>query len=251
MSRPGLSSTLSASAIDIARAVVRSAEVLPDTRVGVLFSGGPRSELLWDLVCAHRDDAAPVFIDTGLYPPEIHEALHRRYAKGDFPVEIRRNDDALRTVADGRLQVTRLPAHLQTLARQLTTADSVPYSMSETVVRRLLFDIPMAEVREAYDVLFAGDRDPTHAFFEREGRAVVVRPLLGLQINGAGTVPEPLPADPLGDLVERAMAMAEPARTEYVRSRLPEFPGTTLADVQERIRNGLGVWKGGTGFGHE
>lgn len=245
-----LSSTLPASPIEIAHAVVRSAEVLPGDHVGVLFSGGARSELLWDLVRVHRDDAVPVFVDTGLYPSEVHDALHRRYAAGGFPLEIRRNDDALRAVADGRMQVHALAPETHALVRQLTAADSVPYSMSEPVVRRLLFDLPMAGVRDSYDVLFSGDRDPTHAYFEREGRAVVVRPLLGLDVNGAGTVPAPFPPDPVEDVVERAMAMAEPARTEYVEERLRALPDITLEEVLGRVRERLVLWKGGDRFGH-
>src|SRR5487761_2166402 len=260
----------SASPLEIARSVVRSAEVLGGERAGVLFDGSPASSLAWRVIRDHRDDAVPVFVDTGLYAPEVHELLRTMFATGDFPIAFHRNDDALRLCAAGRLDVSRHPPDQLSEARLFTTADSVPYSMREPVVRRLLLDRPLEAVYASYDVLFAPDRweeDPALPFMERVGNAVVVRPLLpmsaedvvglvrdlGLSVADVGkSAAEDVgkQADPFEEFVERAMAMAEPARTTYIEERVGAFPGWTTARVLVFVEERLALWKGNDRFGH-
>src|SRR5487761_2276699 len=101
----------SASPLEIARSVVRSAEVLGGERAGVLFDGSPASSLAWRVVRDQRDDTVPVFVDTGLFPSEVHELLRTMFATGDFPIAFHRNDDALRLCAAGRPARRGPPVH--------------------------------------------------------------------------------------------------------------------------------------------
>ncbi len=137
-------------------------------KVGVLWSGGKNSSVLWDIV-SREMDCTPVFIDHGLHPQETHELMHRMFRKGNFQVDIIRNDRVLGNIREGKVYLSD-GAH--------------DYTMSDPLVYRELYVNPLIEATKKYSILFAGNRwsrrpeDSYLKYFERNGSSLIVRPIL-------------------------------------------------------------------------
>ena len=152
-------------------------------KIGVLWSGGKESTVLWHMV-AQRADADPIFIDTGLYPIETHNYLHEMFKKGNFPVKFYRNDDVLKAVHDSRIYRDEIQGEQRRNYDRMTSQASVPFTMSNFVAKALLFDVPHISAMQDYDVLFSGERKNRRqenyylVYISKSVKAFVVRPLL-------------------------------------------------------------------------
>lgn len=154
--------------LDITLSIIDSTSVFGKHKIGVLWSGGKQSTILWTLVSTAMD-AEPIFIDHGLHPQETHQYLHLMYRKGNFNVQIFRNDDVLKTIEGGKVRL----------------ADGVhDYTMKDPLVYRELFIKPYRLALSKYELVFAGNRwnrrpeDAYLKYFMKEGETIVVRPLL-------------------------------------------------------------------------
>lgn len=244
---PGFPGHYGGDAIPLSRALLRSLEALlpPDSPPPGLLLNGPLGIPLYDLALQHLDPPPiPCFVDTGLYPPEVHELLHDRYRSGHFPLRFFRNDPALQAARDGLLHLSQLPPDQLREARMLTRASNVAYNASEPAVRLLLWEVPFRAFLAASPCVLlptTWGEEPERAYFERQGGTLIVRPLLhwlGRSVSCTGPSGD---TDRAGDgLIDRAMQMDAPAREAFLASHLP--PEQRQAALQETARR-LALWK--------
>jgi phosphoadenosine phosphosulfate reductase len=154
-----------------------------DGKVCVLWNGGKESSVLWHMV-TQITDADPVFIDTGLFPPETHQLLHDTFRKGNFAVKFYRNDDVLKAIHDSRIHRDEIQGDQRVNYDRMTNQPTVPFTLSNFAAKALLYDAPLESVMRDYDVVFRGDRKNRRQenyylqFVARGGKALVVHPLL-------------------------------------------------------------------------
>ena len=142
---------------------------LAEKVIGVLWSGGKASSVLWHMTYSEMDNAVPIFIDHGKHPAETHELLHQMYRAGNFRPEIWRNDDRLAGIRDGKIE-------------------GRPYDMHDVMVKKWLYDEVLAEEMD-YDIILSGERIARREenrylrfleFFAWKdgGQTIIIRPLL-------------------------------------------------------------------------
>jgi 3'-phosphoadenosine 5'-phosphosulfate sulfotransferase (PAPS reductase)/FAD synthetase len=129
---------------EISRKLIRG---LSDGQViGVLWSGGKSSSVLWDIVHSELDDYDTIFVDHGKHPIETHNLMHKMFRAGNFKPKIWMNRDKL-----SRVEIDQETG--------IGMIEGRKYDMRDAIVRKWLYDDVLTEhISYNYDVILAGDR---------------------------------------------------------------------------------------------
>lgn len=152
--------------VEISRRLIRG---LIDNTVGVMWSGGKSSSVLWHMAYSEMDDCVPIFIDHGRHPIQTHDLIHKLFQQGNFKPQILRNDDMLSKINNGMIE-------------------GRPYTLRDPIVKKWLYDECLTNLSYDYAFVLSGDRITRDGeylnfidFMPAKGdgiKAVILRPLL-------------------------------------------------------------------------